>query len=70
MYHSLQMAIPIILGGVLGVFYALCSVAISLRKCTMCIRSQVVVLQREVLMSNEGSKSKTHAWLWFNCSRV
>ena len=40
-----QMAIPIILGGVLGVL--LCAVAISLRKCTMCIRSQVVVLQRK-----------------------
>ena len=43
-----QMAIPIILGGVFRCFYyALCSVAISLRKCTMCIRSQVVVLQRK-----------------------
>ncbi len=65
------MAIPIILGGVLGVLL-----------CVMFRRYFVEEMHyvypfpsgrlaaAEVLMSNEGSKSKTYAWLWFNCSCV
>ncbi len=43
----------------LGFYYALCSVATLLRKCTMYPFPSGRVAA-EVLMSNEGSKAKTH----------